>query len=125
MGVVPQSGHARLYSYGEGELRWVDWHEVVWICERHSAEPARGNHGGPQLKCFICVLRRRASRKKAENKQGQPSSHRPQPTMRMSHDEERGNGVPIRYECDRAPRHWLDPLVRRDMQNFLKPRFHS
>jgi hypothetical protein len=33
--------------------------------------------------------------------------------MRMSHDEERANRARIQYEGDRAPRHWLNPLVRR------------
>jgi hypothetical protein len=34
-------------------------------------------------------------------------------TIRMSHDEERANGVGLEQKSDRAPRHWLDPLVRR------------
>jgi hypothetical protein len=31
----------------------------------------------------------------------------------MSHDEERVNGTRIRDKRDRAPRHWLNPFVRR------------
>ena len=31
----------------------------------------------------------------------------------MSHDEERGNGARARNNRDRAPRHWLNPLVSR------------
>ena len=33
-------------------------------------------------------------------------------TMRMSHDEERVNGTRNRDKRKRAPRHWLNPLVR-------------
>jgi hypothetical protein len=29
----------------------------------------------------------------------------------MSHDEERAAGVRLKQKRDRAPRHWLDPLV--------------
>src|ERR1035437_1709058 len=32
-------------------------------------------------------------------------------TSRMSRDEERGNHARIRNQPDRAPRHWLNPLV--------------
>jgi hypothetical protein len=34
-----------------------------------------------------------------------------QRTTRMSHDEERARGVRLKPQPDRAPRHWLDPLV--------------
>jgi hypothetical protein len=33
-------------------------------------------------------------------------------TIRMSHDEERAEGVPLEQQRDRAHRHWLHPLVR-------------
>ncbi len=33
-------------------------------------------------------------------------------TTRVSHDEERAGGFRMQGERDRAPRHWLDPLVR-------------
>ena len=32
-------------------------------------------------------------------------------TIRMSHDEERARGARLEQQPDRAPRHWLDPLV--------------
>src|SRR6266850_288127 len=32
-------------------------------------------------------------------------------TIRMSHDEERARGVPCQDQRERAPRHWLHPLV--------------
>src|ERR1035437_5648869 len=32
-------------------------------------------------------------------------------TTRMSHEEERVNGARMRYQPQRAPRHWLNPLV--------------
>ena len=40
-------------------------------------------------------------------------------TTRMSHDEERARSVRLKPQPDRAPRHWLDPLVRR--KNVHKP----
>jgi hypothetical protein len=33
----------------------------------------------------------------------------------MSHDEERAKGIRFQNEADRAPRHWLDPLVGRSI----------
>ena len=33
-------------------------------------------------------------------------------TTRVSHDEERADGLRRQAKRDRAPRHWLDPLVR-------------
>jgi hypothetical protein len=32
-------------------------------------------------------------------------------TKRVSHDEERAKGAGLQNEYDRAPRHWLDPLL--------------
>ncbi len=32
--------------------------------------------------------------------------------MRMSHDEERASDAGLRQKCDRAPRYWLDPIVK-------------
>src|ERR1041385_960289 len=45
------------------------------------------------------------------------------PTWRMSHDEERANSVRVRNEYARAPRHWLNPLVRprRHYSNKISP----
>ena len=34
-------------------------------------------------------------------------------TIRMSRDEERAAGIRLKPQYHRAPRHWLDPLVRR------------
>ena len=34
-----------------------------------------------------------------------------QPTMRMSHEEERVNGAGMQQKPERAPPHWLNPLV--------------
>ena len=33
-------------------------------------------------------------------------------TIRMSHAEERASDAQLEQQGDRAPRHWLDPLVR-------------
>jgi hypothetical protein len=42
------------------------------------------------------------------------------PKMRMSHDEERANGSRVWDKRDRAPRHWLNPLVGRSSVPLVK-----